>query len=178
MMKDKIAVFCSASFEIDPKYNKVAREFVRAASLRGYGVVSGGTVKGTMGEISDELHNCGGYHLGVIPRFMEQYVYPDLSEVIWTDTMAQRKTLLREGTCAVVALPGGIGTLDEVIETFALVHLKQYFGKIFLLNHDGFYEPLRQLLQHYVDTKMMSEATMAKVVFASDPQEIIDKLEE
>ena len=175
-MKDKIAVFCSASFEIDPKYNKVARGFVRAASLRGYGVVSGGTVKGTMGEISDELRDCGGYHLGVIPRFMEQYVYPELSEVIWTDTMAERKTLLREGTCAVVALPGGIGTLDEVIETFALVHLKQYSGKIFLLNHEGFYEPLRQLLQHYVDTKMLSEDTMAKIRFADTADEIFEEL--
>lgn len=176
-MRNKIAVFCSASFEIDPKYNKVAREFVRAASLRGYGIVSGGTIKGTMGEISDELHACGGYHLGVIPRFMEQYVYPDLTEVIWTDTMAQRKTLLREGTCAVVALPGGIGTLDEVIETFALVHLKQYFGKIFLLNHEGFYEPLRLLLRHYVDTKMMTEETMSKIIFAQTPDEILDALE-
>lgn len=176
-MRNKIAVFCSASFEIDPKYNKVAREFVRAASLRGYGIVSGGTIKGTMGEISDELHACGGYHLGVIPRFMEQYVYPDLTEVIWTDTMAQRKTLLREGTCAVVALPGGIGTLDEVIETFALVHLKQYFGKIFILDHEGFYEPLRLLLRHYVDTKMMTEETMSKIIFAQTPDEILDALE-
>lgn len=175
-MKGKIAVFCSASFDIDPEYNKVARGFVRAASLRGYGVVSGGTIKGTMGEISDELRDCGGYHLGVIPRFMEQYVYPELSEVIWTDTMAERKTLLREGTCAVVALPGGIGTLDEVIETFALVHLKQYSGKIFLLNHEGFYEPLRQLLQHYVDTKMLSEATMAKIMFADTADEIFEEL--
>ncbi|MBQ2111859.1 MAG: TIGR00730 family Rossman fold protein [Bacteroidales bacterium] len=177
MMNGKIAVFCSASFEIDPKYNKVAREFVRAASLRGYGIVSGGTVKGSMGEISDELHACGGYHLGVIPRFMQQYVYPDLTEVIWTDTMAERKTLLREGTCAVVALPGGIGTLDEVIETFALVHLKQYFGKIFLLNHDGFYEPLRQLLRHYVDMRMMTEETFSKIVFAENPDEILDALQ-
>jgi uncharacterized protein (TIGR00730 family) len=176
-MKNKIAVFCSASFEIDPKYNKVARDFVRAASLRGYGIVSGGTIKGTMGEISDELRDCGGYHLGVIPRFMEQYVYPDLTEVIWTDTMAQRKTFLREGTCAVVALPGGIGTLDEVIETFALVHLKQYFGKIFLLNHEGFYEPLRQLLRHYVDTRMMSEETMSKIIFAQTQDEILDALQ-
>ena len=168
-MDKKIAVYCSASFEIDPKYNKVAREFVRAASLRGYGVVSGGTIKGTMGEISDELRLCGGYHLGVIPRFMEQYVYPDLSEVIWTDTMAERKSLLRKDTCAVVALPGGVGTLDEVIEVLAMVHLKQYFGKIFLLNHEGFYEPLRNLLQHYVDTKMLSEATMEKVIFAQTP---------
>ena len=175
-MENKIAVFCSASFNIDPMYNKVARDFVRAASLRGYGVVSGGTVKGTMGEIADELRDCGGYHLGVIPRFMEQYVYPELSEVIWTDTMAQRKTLLREGTCAVVALPGGIGTLDEVIETFALVHLKQYFGKIFLLNHNGLYEPLRQLLRHYVDTRMMTEETMSKVVFAQTTEEILDAL--
>ena len=176
-MKGKIAVYCSASTEIDPIYNKVAREFVRAASLCGYGIVSGGTVKGTMGEISDELHSCGGYHLGVIPRFMQQYVYPDLTETVWTDTMAERKTLLREGTCAVVALPGGIGTLDEVIETFALVHLKQYFGKIFLLNHDGFYEPLRQLLRHYVDTGMMTEATMSKICFAESKDEILSALQ-
>lgn len=135
-------------------------------------------MKGTMGEVSDELLACGGYHLGVIPRFMKEYVYPDLSEVIWTDTMSERKTLLRKDTCAVVALPGGVGTLDEVIEVLALVHLKQYFGKIFLLNYDGFYEPLRQLLQHYVDMKMMSEATMSKVVFASVPNEILDLLED
>lgn len=177
-MKGKIAVYCSASFEIDPKFNKVAREFVRAASLHGYGIVTGGTIKGTMGEVSDELRDCGGYHLGVIPRFMEQYVYPELSEVIWTDTMAERKALLRKDTCAVVALPGGVGTLDEVIEVLALVHLKQYFGKIFLLNHEGFYEPLRQLLQHYVDMKMMTEATMSKVVFAEKPQEILNSLED
>lgn len=175
---EKIAVYCSASFEIDPKFNKVARGFVRAASLRGYGIVTGGTVKGTMGEVSDELHSCGGYHLGVIPRFMEQYVYPDLSEVIWTDTMAERKALLRKDTCAVVALPGGVGTLDEVIEVLALVHLKQYFGKIFLLNYEGFYEPLRRLLQHYVDMKMMSEATMAKVCFASTADEILERLQD
>lgn len=177
-MKGKIAVYCSASFEIDPKFNKVAREFVRAASLHGYGIVTGGTIKGTMGEVSDELRDCGGYHLGVIPRFMEQYVYPELSEVIWTDTMAERKALLRKDTCAVVALPGGVGTLDEVIEVLALVHLKQYFGKIFLLNHEGFYEPLRQLLQHYVDMKMMTEATMSKVVFAEQPQDILNALED
>ena len=177
-MMRKIAVFCSASFNIDKKYNVVAREFVRKAASRGYGVVTGGTIKGTMGEISDELHSCGGYHLGVIPRFMEQYVYPELSEVIWTDTMAERKTLLRKDTVGVVALPGGVGTLDEVIETVALVHLKQYFGKVMLLDHEGFYEPLKALLQHYVDTKMMSRATFDMVRFAQTPDELLDMLEE
>ena len=174
----KIAVFCSARKEIDPQYDKVAREFVRAASLRGYGIVSGGTTKGTMGEISDELRDCGGYHLGVIPRFMKEYVYPDLSEVIWTDTMAERKTLLRKDTCAVVALPGGIGTLDELIETFALVHLKQHEGKMFVLNHNGFYEPLRALLEHYVKTGMMSEETNAMMIFADTVEEILDALQD
>jgi uncharacterized protein (TIGR00730 family) len=176
-MKNKIAVFCSASYTIDPKYNKVAREFVRAASLRGYGIVSGGTIKGTMGEISEELRDCGGWHLGVIPRFMKQYVYPELSEVIWTDTMAERKTLLREGTAAVVALPGGIGTLDEVIETYALLHLKQYDGRIFLLNHEGFYEPLRALLQHYVDVNMLSPETFARIEILETPEAILEALE-
>lgn len=173
----KIAVFCSARQDIDPQYHKVAREFVRAASLRGYGIVSGGTIKGTMGEISDELRDCGGYHLGVIPRFMKQYVYPELSEVIWTDTMAERKTLLRKDTCAVVALPGGIGTLDELIETFALVHLEQHQGKMYVLDHNGFYEPLRQLLQHYVNTGMMSKDTFLKMKFARTVEEILDDLQ-
>ena len=173
----KIAVFCSASFEIEPKYNKVAREFVRAASLRGYGVVSGGTVKGTMGEISSELVECGGYHKGVIPRFMEPYVYPQLSELVWTDTMAERKTLMREDTCAVVALPGGVGTLDELIETLALVHLKKYDGKVAVLNHDGFYEPLKQLLDHYLQTRMMPLSTREKVLFADTPEELLDMIE-
>lgn len=176
-MKGKIAVFCSASYNIDPEYNLVARDFVRAASLRGYGIVSGGTVKGTMGEISDELRSCGAYHHGVIPRFMEEKVYPELSEVTWTETMAERKTLLREGTVAVVALPGGVGTLDELIETVALVHLGKYEGKVFLLNHNGFYEPLRALLRHYLNTGMMSQATFDKVSFASDKDEILDLLE-
>ncbi len=175
-MKEKIAVFCSASFDIDPKFNKVACEFVRAASLRGYGLVSGGTIKGTMKEIADEVRDCGGYHLGVIPRFMEKMVYPDLTEVIWTDTMAERKTFLRKDTCAVVALPGGVGTLDEVIETLALVHLKQYSGKIFLLNHEGFYEQLRALLKHYLDMKMMTEETFSKVIFADTADEILNSL--
>ncbi len=145
--------------------------------MRGYGIVTGGTVKGTMGEISDELHRIGGYHLGVIPRFMEEYVYPTLSEVIWTDTMAERKTLLRKDTAAVVALPGGVGTLDELIETVALVHLKKYEGKILLLDHEGFYAPLKALLKHYLDTGMMPQATFDKVMFASTAEELLDLLE-
>ena len=173
---EKIAVFCSASFDIDPVYNEVAREFVRKAVSRGYGILSGGTVKGTMGEIAEELYKCGGYHTGVIPRFMESLVYPDMSKTIWTDTMAERKDILRKEAIAVVALPGGIGTLDELIETFALVHLKQYTGKLFVLDHNGFYQPLKHLLKHYVDTGMLKKETYELVRFASTPDELLDML--
>ena len=131
-----------------------------------------------MGVISNEMRDNGGYHLGVIPRFMEQYVYPELSEVKWTETMAERKTLLREGTCAVVALPGGIGTLDELIETFALIHLKQYDGKILVLDHKGFYQPLKALLDHYVQAGMLCPETMDKLHFAKSAEELLDLLED
>lgn len=172
----KIAVYCSASFNIDKKYNVAAREFVRKAAEKGYGIVTGGTVKGTMGEVAEELHKCGGYHRGVIPRFMESLVYPDMTETIWTDTMSERKALLREDTVGVVALPGGVGTLDEVVEVIALVHLKQYFGKVFLLDYEGFYQPLKQLLLHYVNTGMLQQETYDLVRFASTPDELLEML--
>ena len=129
-----------------------------------------------MGEISDELKSCGGYHLGVVPRFMEKLAYPELTETIWTDTLSERKVFLREGTYAVVALPGGIGTLDEIIEAFTLVYLKQFDGKVCLLNYDGFYDPLVALLKHYVDAKMMTDETLSKLIVADTVEELLSKL--
>lgn len=175
-MRDKIAVFCSARCDIDPKYNEAARLFVRGAAALGFKIVSGGTVKGTMGEISDELEKCGGYHIGVVPRFMTKFAYPSLSELVWTDTLAERKAVFQTDTRAVVALPGGIGTLDEVMDTFSLLYLGKYDGKVCLLNYNGFYDPLLTLLQHYVDQKMMSEETLNRLVVAATPEELLMNL--
>ena len=111
----KVVIYCSASYDIDQKYNQAAREVTRAACSLGYTIVSGGAIKGTMGAVADEVARCGGRHIGVLPRFMEQYKFPGLDQVIWTDTMAERKEKMREGTCAAIALPGGIGTLDELL---------------------------------------------------------------
>jgi uncharacterized protein (TIGR00730 family) len=175
-MRDKIAVFCSARCDIDPEYNEAARLFVRGAAALGFKIVSGGTVKGTMGEISDELEKCGGYHIGVVPRFMTKFAYPSLSELVWTDTLAERKAVFQKDTRAVVALPGGIGTLDEIIDTFSLLYLGKYDGKVCLLNYNGFYDPLLTLLQHYVDQKMMSEETLNRLVVAATPEELLMNL--
>ena len=141
-MHGKIAVFCSASNNIDPEFNKVARDFVRAASLRGYAIVSGGTVKGTMGQIDSELSGCGGYHIGIIPEFMKDIVAPGLSETHWTDTMAARQAMMRKGTLAAVALPGGIGTLDEIFHVMASATIGYHSKQVIFYNINGFWDDI------------------------------------
>lgn len=176
--KGRIAVFCSASYTIDPKYNAVAREFVRAAASAGYGIVSGGTVKGTMGVICDELILCGGTHVGVLPRFMKGLDHEGMSDTIWVDTMSQRKELMRKDTVAAVALPGGIGTLDELMETLTLKKLGQYDGQVIVINCDGFYDPLAALMDYYVETEMLDPQSRKLLRFAADVDEVMKMLEE
>lgn len=170
-------VFCSSSYTIDRKYNDAAREFVGKACAAGYSIVSGGAVKGTMGVISEEVARVGGWHKGVIPRFMEEFEYPGLSEVVWTDTMAQRKEEMRRGTCAAVALPGGIGTFDELIETMTLAKLSKYDGKIFALNVDGFYDKFIELLDYLVVTQMLPASSRAQIAFPKSADELMELLE-
>lgn len=173
-----MAVFyCSASYSIDPKFNQAAREVVRAACSLGYTVVSGGAVKGTMGVVGDEVARCGGRHIGVLPRFMEEYKFPGLDALVWTDTMDQRKEKLREGTCVAIALPGGIGTLDEIIGTLTLAKLGRYSGKVLALNLDGFYEPLKSLLDHYVATGMLDLPSRNLIEFPDTVEELVGHLD-
>jgi len=169
----RIVIYCSASQEIDEIFNQAARDATRAACSLGYTIVSGGTVKGTMGVVADEVVRCGGRHIGVLPRFMAGVVYPALSETVWTDTMSGRKEKMREGTCAALALPGGIGTLDELVETLTLAKLGLYEGKIIALNINGFYEPLKSLLDHYVSTGMLDKPSRDLISFP----ETVDELE-
>ncbi len=173
----RVVIYCSASYDIDRKFNQAAREVTRAACSLGYTIVSGGAVKGTMGAVADEVVRCGGHHIGVLPRFMEQYKFPGLDEVVWTETMAERKEKMREGTCAAIALPGGIGTLDEVIGTLTLAKLNKYSGRIYALNLDGFYEPLKALLDHYVATGMLAERDRRLIEFPDTVEELTGHLD-
>lgn len=172
----KIVIYCSASFDIDRKFNQAAREITRAACSLGYTIVSGGTVKGTMGEVADEVVSCGGRHIGVLPRFMEDVKYPHLDGTVWTDTMADRKEKMREGTCAAVALPGGIGTLDELIETLTLAKIDRYDGKVLAFNLDGFFNPLISLLDHYVATGMLDRESRELIRFPETVEELVSLL--
>ena len=173
---EKIVIFCSASTKIDPKYNEAARELARELHRRGYALVSGGGSIGTMGAITDESVKCGGEHIAVLPRFMKGLENPAVSKVVWTDTMSQRKEAMREGTVAAIALPGGIGTMDELIETHTLRKLHKYNGAIYALNLDGFFNPLKALLDRFVETKMLEPEDRNLVVFPESVQEMLQAL--
>lgn len=176
MTEKKALFFCAAASNIDPTYNQAAREAVRAACLCGYEIVSGGTIKGTMKVVSDTARECGARTKGVLPRFMDGLEYPDLDEIIWTPTMAERKEEMRAGVSLVVALPGGIGTLDELAETCTLVRLHQMDAKIVVFNVGGFYDILERLFDHYVETGMLDEPTRRKIIFVRTIEEFKSQL--
>ena len=173
MPEKKAVVFCSASFDIDERYNDLARDVVRILYGCGYGLVSGGTVKGTMNVIAEEACRLGMEHKGILPVFMKGLEYRGLTELVWTPTMSERKEAMRAGTCLAVALPGGIGTLDEVIETLTLAKLNRYPGKIVAFNFEGFYEPLKALLDHYVGTGMLDKPSMRLISFPETLEEFL-----
>ena len=176
MAERKAVVFCSASYGIDPKFNEAAREVVRALHAYGWTLVSGGSFRGTMGVIADEMDRLGGKHVGVLPRFMKGLEYPRLTELVWADTMSQRKDLMREGASAVIALPGGIGTLDELIETHVLAKLGQFHGQVLVLNAYGFFEPFKALLNHYEATGMLDKKDRELIRFADTAAELAEYL--
>ena len=171
-MEKRVTIFCASSTKIDPKYNAAAREVVRALHALGSGVVSGGGAIGTMGAITDESVRVGGHHTAVLPRFMKGLENPAVKDVVWTETMSERKECMREGTCAAIALPGGTGTLDELVETYVLKRLDRYPGMVIALDLDGFYEPFKRMLDHYVQTDMMPAKDLEMIHFPRTVEEL------
>lgn len=171
-MEKKAVIFCSSVQSIDPAFHAAAREVTRVLCEEGWTIVTGGSWRGTMGEIADEAYRCGGLHIGVVPRFMERFASDKLTGLVWTDTMSERKQKMREGTTLAIALPGGIGTLDELVETQVLAKLGPYQGRIAALNIDGFYEPVKALLGHYEKTGMTLKEDCDLIYFADTVEEL------
>lgn len=172
MAEKKAVVFCSASYDINPEYNRAAEKVVRAACSAGYAIVSGGTVKGTMRIVADVASEYGTGCIGILPRFMKGLEHPGLTSLKWTDTMAERKELMREGTSLAIALPGGIGTLDELAETICLAKLGYYNGRILVLNLGGFYDYFKAQLGVMYKEGMLDDRTMALISFPEDVRQM------
>jgi hypothetical protein len=129
-----------------------------------------------MGHVCDEALSHGVRVIGVLPRFMKGFEHPRLTECLWTERMSERKDLMREGTSLAIALPGGIGTLDEVAETYCLAKLGRYPGRVIIFNMDGFYDPFKQQLDRYVERGMMDAASRAMIYFPETVEELAQLL--
>ncbi|TXI78618.1 MAG: TIGR00730 family Rossman fold protein [Flavobacteriales bacterium] len=139
-----IAVFCGARVGSDPTYGIRAREMGRAIAMRGMGVVFGGGQVGLMGMVADAALQAGGKVIGVIPGFMveKELAHQHLTELIVVRDMHERKQRMYERCQAVVALPGGFGTLDELFEFLTWRQLGLHTKPIGLLNVNDLYSPL------------------------------------
>ena len=156
-MKGNVCVFCASSANIDERYLADARELGRLLAQEGWRCVNGGGAVGLMGAVTDGTLDAGGEVTGVIPKFMVDngWCYDRLQDVIVTADMHQRKQMMSNMADAVIALPGGVGTLEELLETLTWRQLGLVRVPVIILNTLGYYDSLLAMLHHAIDEGFM-----------------------
>ncbi|MCW5966253.1 MAG: TIGR00730 family Rossman fold protein [Bryobacterales bacterium] len=139
-----ICVYCSSSSHLAPIYMEAARAMGQAVAESGYALIYGGTRIGLMGEVAKAARQYGAPVTGIVPEHIRARVpeCEDVEALVVTPDMRNRKALMEERADAFVALPGGFGTLEEVMEVLTLKQLGQHTKPVVFLNTKGFYEPL------------------------------------
>ncbi len=172
----RITIFCGASAGKDPKWALMAAEVGRVIAERGHGIVYGGGHVGLMGIVADAAMKAGGEVIGVIPRFMEkaEQAHEGVTDLILVDTMHQRKQRMHELSNAVIALPGGFGTLDELFELLTWRQIGLHTQPIGLLNAFGFYDALLAQIGHMRKEGFLHGET--DVIVAEDIQALVGQL--
>lgn len=153
----KICVYCSSSSEVATCYKQAARDLGSLLALHQHELVYGAGNIGLMGELAEAVKAGGGRITGVIPRKLADYglAYSLADETIITETMAERKAVMESRADAFIGLPGGIGTMEEVLQVLTLKQLRYLVKPVVLLNTAGFYDLLLQHLQRLVDESFM-----------------------
>lgn len=171
-----VCVYCASSTKIDPAYFEAARQLGTLLARRGILQVNGGGNMGLMGALTDAALAAGGRVTGIMPRFMvdEGWYHNGLTGLMTTDTMHQRKQTMADMSNAVIALPGGCGTLEELLEIITWKQLGLYHNPIVILNINGFYDPLLQMLQRAVDEHFMRPQHTDIWRVAATPEEAIE----
>jgi len=148
-MTKLLCVYCSSSDRLDAKYFAAAEAFGRAMAARGWGLVYGGGRTGLMGAVARAVKSDGGRVIGVIPKFMKakELAYDGADELVTVLTMRERKTIMETRADAFVALPGGWGTLEEMMEIITLRSLNVLCKPCVFFNQDGFYDDLLRLFE-------------------------------
>jgi uncharacterized protein (TIGR00730 family) len=156
----RVLVFCASSGSCDPIFHDAAAALGRSIARSGHTLVYGGGSVGSMGALADAALAEGGRVLGIIPRFMQQleWAHPGLSELRLVEDMQQRKREMLRMADAIVTLPGGSGTFEELFEAITSKRLGLFAKPIVIVNQNGFYDPLFRLLQSSVDERFMHDA--------------------
>ncbi len=173
---ERLSVYCASSTAVDRAYFDDARELGRLMAENGMELVYGGGSVGLMGAVADAVKAGGGKATGVIPRFMveREWLRGGLDRVMETETMSERKRIMADLGDAAVALPGGPGTFDELMEIVALKKLGLYRKPIVVLNTRGYYDPLAELMGRSMERHFMSERYRSRLMrMAMTPAEAI-----
>ena len=170
-----ICVYCASSTQIKPQFFDAAERLATIFAEAGFAVVFGGGCSGLMGKLADTIMAENGQITGIIPQFMidEEWHHPNLSELIVVETMHERKALMAKMADAVVALPGGCGTLEELLEAITWKQLGILTSPIVILNTDGYYDPMIEMLQRAIEEKFMRQKHQNMWMVVQNPEEVI-----
>lgn len=174
----RLCVFCGSHPGHDVRHAKRARQVGRAVAQRGAGLVYGGGALGLMGEVADAALAAGGEVLGVIPRSLvaREVAHRDLSELHVVETMHERKALMAELSDGFLTLPGGLGTLDELFESWTWAVLGYHDKPVGLLDGDGYWAPLLTLIEHAMGEGFVAAAHRDRLEVGDDPDELVGRL--
>lgn len=175
-----ICVYCASSSQIDEAYVQVAQELGIILAQKGITCINGAGKMGLMATVSDAVMQNGGRVTGVIPRFMVEHgwYHSSLSELKITENMHQRKQMMADLADACIALPGGVGTLEELVEVLTWKQLGIYKKPIVILNAGNYYEYLLKMLNKMVDEKFMRPMHAELWTVASTPEQAVRQIEE
>ncbi len=175
----RLAVFCGSSPGARPEYLEAARAFGRLLSERGIGVVYGGSNVGLMAALANEVLDNHGDIIGVIPRMLveREVAHRELSDLRIVDSMHERKALMAELCDGFVALPGGIGTLEEFFEVWTWAQLGVHDKPCGLLDVANYFDGLLAFIDRAVEEKFVRDAHRAMVIVERDPRVLLDRFE-
>ena len=147
-MNKSIVVYCASSSKIDEAFLASAHELGRQMARAGVTLLDGGGQTGLMGAVNDGCIEAGGLAIGIIPRFMDErgWAHPGLSRKIVADDMHNRKKTMAEMADGAIAMPGGVGTFEELLEIITWRKLKLFDGNVVIFNDRGYYDPLLEML--------------------------------
>lgn len=173
-----VCVYSASSTKVDGIYFEAARDLGRLLALHGIRLINGAGNLGLMRACADACLEGGGKVTGVIPRFMVEqgWQHPGLTELIETEDMHVRKQTMARLSDGVIALPGGCGTMEELLEIITWKQLGLYLHPIVILNTGGYYQPLLDMLSHAVEERFMRPVHLDIWSVATTPSEALELL--